>query len=114
MNTTKINNQRRRLLFTAAATAAAVPFMKGLVSNPAYAEMVKLEESDPTAQALKYHHDATAAPRADKAGTPAADQLCSNCMFIQGEPAEWMPCALFPGKDVAAAGWCSSWTKKAG
>ncbi|MCB1756289.1 MAG: high-potential iron-sulfur protein [Gammaproteobacteria bacterium] len=114
MNNAKFNNNRRRLLFTAAATAAAVPFMKALVSNPAYAEMVQLEESDPTAQALKYHHDAAAAPRADKAGTAAAEQFCSNCMFIQGEAADWQPCALFPGKTVNANGWCSSWTKKAG
>jgi len=34
-------------------------------------------------------------------------------MYIQGEDgAEWRPCAIFPGKVVAAKGYCSAWLKK--
>ena len=25
----------------------------------------------------------------------------------------WAPCAIFPGKQVAAKGWCAAWVKKA-
>ena len=63
----------------------------------------KLSEDDPTAQALKYIEVS------EKEG-----QYCENCMYIQGEDgAEWRPCGIFPGKVVAAKGWCSAWMKKA-
>jgi len=63
----------------------------------------KLSEDDPTAQALKYIEV-----------SETEGQYCENCMYIQGEDgAEWRPCGIFPGKVVAAKGWCSAWMKKA-
>ncbi|GEA09817.1 high-potential iron-sulfur protein [Alteromonas sp. KUL49] len=63
-----------------------------------------LQTSDPTAQALKY------VPKSEVAGS-----MCSNCMYIQGnEGDENRPCAIFPGKLVAADGWCSAWVKRPG
>jgi hypothetical protein len=62
----------------------------------------KLALDDPTAVALKYTHN-----------SEVDGAYCSNCMYIQGEEgAEWRPCGIFPGKVVAADGWCSAWMKK--
>jgi hypothetical protein len=69
---------------------------------------------DPTAKALAYVHDAKTVDTSNPAAARYEDgQNCANCVQLQGEAgAEWRPCALFPGKLVAAAGWCSVWTKK--
>lgn len=62
----------------------------------------KLALDDPTAVALKYVHN-----------SEVEGANCANCMYIQGEDgAEWRPCGIFPGKVVAANGWCSAWMKK--
>lgn len=62
----------------------------------------QLSVDDPTAKALQYTHESTV----DGAN-------CANCMYIQGEDgAEWRPCAIFPGKNVNAKGWCTAWVKK--
>ena len=64
----------------------------------------QLSTDDPTAKALQYTHASTV----DGAN-------CDNCMYIQGAAgAEWRPCAIFPGKNVNAKGWCSAWVKKPG
>jgi hypothetical protein len=76
-------------------------------------DLPHLEESDATAVALKYVHDASKADRPDKAGVAGTDQDCTNCQFIQGDSGDWRPCLLFPGKSVNAKGWCISWIKKA-
>jgi len=84
--------------------------LKGLVSIPviaiagihstSYAAMVSAD--DPTAKALSY------------TGKSAKDgQTCANCSLYQGGSAASGPCPIFPGKDVAAAGWCKSWVAKA-
>ena len=93
----------------------ALSSVAGLVNIPvAHAQdLPHVEESDATAVALKYVHDAAKAARVDKMGVAAADQDCTNCQFIQADSGDWLPCMLFPGKTVAAKGWCMSWTKKA-
>lgn len=71
-----------------------------------------LDEADAAAVALGYVADTT---RADKTKYPkhATDQACVNCALYQGTAgAESGPCPLFPGKQVAAKGWCSSYVKK--
>ena len=83
--------------------------LKGLVSIPvlaitglpstSYAAMVSAD--DPTAKALAY------VAKSAKAG-----QTCANCSLYQGGTAASGPCPIFPGKDVAAAGWCKSWVAK--
>lgn len=86
----------------------AVPLMNLVGMAAAQAEDLPHvdEATDPTAMALKYKHDAAASER------PSEDQSCSNCMHIGTATGDWVPCALFPGKAVAAAGWCSGWTAK--
>jgi hypothetical protein len=62
----------------------------------------KVSPEDPTAKALQY---------VNKSAVDGA--YCEGCMYIQGEAGqEWRPCAIFPGKTVAAKGWCSAYLKK--
>ena len=103
----------RRALLRAAVAMATVPLVRSLPAAGA-GNLPHLSETDPMAKALKYHHDAAAAPRSDRPGTPAAEQYCHNCRFIQSESGEWRPCQIFPGKAVNTNGWCTSWVEKTG
>ncbi len=112
----EMNKSRRDAVKLMLGGLAAVPVLNlvGMTSAQA-ADLPHVDEAnDPTAKALKYVHDATKAVRADKAGTPGDQQLCSNCQFIGAAEGEWHPCTLFPGKAVNANGWCASWTLKVG
>ncbi len=72
----------------------------GSVALRAQAE--PLDPTDATALALKYAHV-----------SPVEGAYCDGCAFIQGEDGkEWRPCAIFPGKEVAAKGWCSAYAPK--
>ena len=93
---------RRRLLTMTAATAAAIP-LSALTRGAFAGGHAKVDPNDPQAKALSYVHEST------KAG-----QTCANCQLYTGAAdAEWGGCALFPGKEVAAKGWCSAWVAKA-
>lgn len=82
------------------------------LSRVAFADPVKLAETDPTAQALGYKQDAatvdkTRFPRF----APGAD--CGNCTFYQGKAADpYAQCPMFAGKQVASKGWCNAYNKK--
>jgi len=95
-----MNNINRRSFFKISA-GAVIGLTAGGVSLRAFAaEPVKLD--DPLAAAMKYTH------KSEKEG-----QNCVNCNLVQGEDGqEWRPCAIFPGKLVAAEGWCQAWVKK--
>ena len=99
---------RRRVLRSAllvlGATAAAVT----RTAPAAGKKLPHLSASQPTAKALMYTRDATTATaRKD----PKA--FCHNCLQFQGTGHDaWGPCKLFPGKAVAANGWCMGWTRK--
>jgi High potential iron-sulfur protein len=100
-------SRRTVLVSSAASCLAAVSAASFGQSAPA------LAESDPQAQALGYVADAT---RADKARFPkyAAGQHCGGCQLFQGQPtAATAPCALFAGKQVPGAGWCSAFVARA-
>jgi hypothetical protein len=109
-----MNKSRRDAVKLMLGGAVAVPFINLVgVSGARAADLPHVDaKADPTAIALKYVEDATTATRPDKAGTPGAEQNCANCQFAQGT-GDWVGCTLFPGKAVAAKGWCMSWTKKA-
>lgn len=108
------NHSRRHAMKLIVGGAAAIPLASLVVSgNAAAADLPKLEESDPLAGSLQYKHDATQAARVDKAGTPAAEQMCKNCQLAQGE-GDWRGCSIFPGKAVNANGWCTAWIKRVG
>ncbi|MFK7914575.1 MAG: high-potential iron-sulfur protein [Pseudomonadales bacterium] len=72
-------------------------------------ELIQIKESDPTAKALSYVHDASTV---DKGKHPrfAAGQNCAGCAQYKGNDAEgWGGCAIFPGNLVADAGWCAGY-----
>lgn len=83
--------------------------LKGLASIPVLAitgyhassHAAMLSADDPTAKALGYTAKST-----------VEGQTCANCNLYQGGSAASGPCPIFPGKDVAAAGWCKSWVAK--
>ena len=73
----------------------------------------KVDEKSPTATQLAYVHDAS---KVDKAKQPkyVAGSHCGTCQLYQGKAGdEWGACPLFQGKQVAAAGWCNAYIKKA-
>ena len=102
----------RRKFIQLSAVAAA-----GYIASPSREALANdlphVSESDPMAQAMKYTHDASTVDAASR-NNPAADQTCANCALVQGADGDaWRPCQIFPGKAVAAAGWCSVWAPKA-
>lgn len=74
-------------------------------------ELARLEESDPTAQALGYVHDAA---DVDGSQQPRYEegQVCANCNLYTADSSseeDWGGCSIFPGKLVNANGWCSAY-----
>jgi hypothetical protein len=81
-----------------------------VLSSVALAETNALSEADPKAQAVGYKEDAA---RVDKAKFPgySAGQTCANCSLFQGKATDtYGGCTLFGDKQVAARGWCSSYS----
>lgn len=73
-----------------------------------------VDEKDAQASALGYVADTTKAD-AKKYTKHTNEQKCSGCQLYTGKAGDkGGPCSLFPGKQVAANGWCSAWVKKAG
>ncbi|MBX2869533.1 MAG: high-potential iron-sulfur protein [Acidiferrobacterales bacterium] len=85
-------------------TAAVVP-LQTLFSGVSFAEgLSKLGEQESLAVALGYQETST-----------NPDQICANCsLYAPDSKTEWGQCAIFPGKLVAAQGWCKSWVVKPG
>ena len=101
---------RRKFIQLSAAAAAGALVTPGRKASAE--ELPQLAEDDPMAVAMKYTHDASTVDPASRAN-PAEDQTCANCALIQGADGdEWRPCQIFPGKAVAAGGWCSVWAPK--
>ena len=101
---------RRKFIQLSAVAAAGAFALRG--RDAVAQDLPHLSEDDPMAQAMKYTHDAASVDPASRAN-PAADQHCANCALVQGADGdEWRPCQIFPGKAVAANGWCSVWAPK--
>jgi hypothetical protein len=106
---TDLSLTRRRF----ATVLAAVPVAAVFASREAAAQanaatLPKLDLNDPVAKALMYTHDA----KTVKAPIFKPGSDCTNCIQIQGKSGDWRPCTAFPGKLVAAKGWCSAWAPK--
>jgi len=97
-------SRRQFMIFSATGLAAAT-------AGQTFANGPMLAENDPQGSSLGYKADST---KVDKAKFPkhAATQLCSNCTLYKGG-ANAGGCQIFPGKQVAAKGWCSAWAAKA-
>ncbi len=102
--------------FGAATLLPSIFRSKALAQAPA-AKPVAVSETDPTAKALGYVADGSKVdlkkwPK--KAGPDGAKQACANCVLFKAEKGTneaMAACPLFPGKVVAAKGWCNSWAK---
>jgi hypothetical protein len=72
-----------------------------------------LEEEDAAAKAVAYQQDAR---RVDPHRFPTyrRGQSCATCALIEFGTARLRGCSRFPGKLVAAAGWCSVWQLRGG
>ena len=109
-----MKTERREFLKTGSVALASLALLQRAGDAPAQAKPgARLEENEPTAQALGYKHDAGMADK-KKFANWQAGQTCANCLQYQAKPTDaWGPCAIFPGKQVAAKGWCAAWVKKA-
>jgi hypothetical protein len=98
------NITRRALMKGGLVAGALVPVAGLFINTAAYGgDSPALDPSEPTAKALNY-----------VTKSAKADQNCANCSQFKGKAGDAMgPCAIFPGKSVASAGWCSGWLKKA-
>ena len=113
MNREPMRPSRRGFLKRSALGAFALAL--DAVSRHARAQEHKprLDESDPQAESLGYKHDAANVDK-KKFPTYKPGETCSNCQLFQSksDKDEWAPCPIFPGKQVNANGWCSSYMKR--
>jgi len=105
MSAGKASDPIRRQIVARLLTAVVVAPLALLRSRRAKAaDLPLLDPSSPAARKLKYVSDAR------QAKATAKGNSCSNCGLYQGaDGSKQGPCQLFPGKDVLAGGWCSSW-----
>lgn len=105
---------RRTLLKKALTGLAALPAAGLVCEAAAQANLPRLDEKDTLAVAMGYVHDAN---KVDPKKVPQfkPGSTCENCLQLTGKEGDaWRPCNLFPGKLVAAAGWCKVWVPKPG
>jgi len=103
---------RRKFIQLSAVAAAGCLIQPGREAQAG--DLPHLSGDDPMAKAMKYTDDASSVDPSAR-NNPAAEQTCANCALVQGNDGDaWRPCQIFPGKAVAAAGWCSVWAPKAG
>ena len=102
-------NTRRIFLKTIGLAAAAAVMAPVVKIQSVFAEPAKMvDAADPLAKALGYVADAKASKdRKDKKAQ------CSNCQFYQGDAkSKQGKCQLIPSGEVAASGWCRSYSAK--
>ncbi|UQO37819.1 high-potential iron-sulfur protein [Burkholderia cepacia] len=99
---------RRTFMITTAGIASGLA-----LSRVAFADAAKVSEADSTAVALGYLSDATRVNKAKYPKYTTGDE-CRNCTLYQGKSNNaFAPCPIFGGRQVAAKGWCSAYSKKA-
>jgi len=106
-------SRRSFIALAGVAGAAILAGVRPTLTQAQAASLPHLPESDPTAKALGYVEDAS---KVDKTKFPSykAGAHCATCNFFQGKPTDaYAPCQIFPGKAVAAKGWCASHSPKA-
>lgn len=100
---------RRNLLKAGGAALATM-----VIARSVHAEEM-VSPTDPTALALGYVEDAATVDLAKwpkKAGPGGENQNCTNCSLYVDKGDGVGGCAIFPGKLVKGAGWCSGWVAK--
>ncbi len=106
MNQKDINqknmNRRGFMKLSGAAAAGMVLIPVCNLEAAETAAQAKLSPDEPMAKSLGYVEK-----------TPIAGSTCGNCLQSKGDAgAQWVACAIFPGKQVNTAGWCKVWSKK--
>lgn len=105
MSSIKISDPIRRRLVARFLVSAMVAPLALLRSRRAQAaDLPLLDPASAAAKKVHYVPDAAQAKAAAKGST------CATCGLYQGSyGSKRGACQLFPGKDVLAGGWCSSW-----
>ena len=99
-----VDRSRRRLLQKLALGVPLIPLAAYQLRTASAADAPLLSPDAKEAKAVKYVEDASKAQGATPGST------CANCAVYQGHSGvPTGPCQIFPGKQVKAAGWCSSW-----
>ncbi len=95
----------RRLFLRRLSVAVSLLPLAAAATRAAHAsDAALLAANSPEAKAVRYTEDAKSAKGA------APGNTCANCALYQGTNGSSQgPCQIFPGKQVKAAGWCSSW-----
>lgn len=102
----KENQSRRRFVKKLLLGSALAPLAVARLTTAEAAALPLLSPEDPGAKKVKYTEDAAN----EKSAASAKDSKCANCALYEGSYGSTQgPCQIFPGKDVKAAGWCSSW-----
>ena len=100
----EFSRSRRHLLQRLALGVSLAPLAAGALRESRAAAAPLLSVDAPEAKAVKYVENAKDAHGASPGSS------CANCGLYQGPNGSTQgPCQLFPGKEVKAAGWCSSW-----
>jgi hypothetical protein len=93
---------RRSLIKHGLMAGAVAPALGLLANSVAFADNAMLDPADPAAKGLGYITKSA-----------IADQTCANCAQYKGAAGSSKgACGIFPGKDVAAGGYCKAWAKK--
>jgi len=100
---------RREALRRLAGMAGAAGLVAAWSRHAFAADAPHLDIKDPAAVKVGYVENAAQVdPKKYPAFVPGSS--CENCLQLQGAAGSaYRPCTLFPGKLVAAAGWCSAW-----
>ena len=91
---------RRALLKHGLMAGAFAPVMNVMMSRAAHADLPALDPNDPAARGRDY-----------VAKSAKSDAYCGNCALYKKLGDSTGSCALFAGKSVAFAAWCSGWVK---
>ncbi|MCP3715497.1 high-potential iron-sulfur protein [Paraburkholderia sp. CNPSo 3281] len=103
-----ITRNRRTFILNAAGLCATLAIAGRSLAAPAL-----VDDNDTTAKSLGYRSNASSVD-ASKFPKYAAGQRCANCRFFAGARSDATgTCPMFPGKVVAAEGWCNVYAMRA-
>jgi len=91
---------RRALMKDGLIVGALLPMAGLFVVGTARADLPPLDPNDPAARGRDY-----------VTKSAKSDNYCGNCSLYKKTSDSMGSCALFAGKSVAYAGWCSGWVK---
>lgn len=97
----------RRQFLCRVCVGSSVAVVTLIRARPVDAQLPRLTVANVTAKVLAYVDDVAQVPAEEPLLKPGAH--CGNCRHYQGRGRAEAPCALFPGYQVPAPGWCRAW-----